>query len=196
MTIVDVIVLGEKNKIQLFNCLYIIIITTGFVTAQSGIEKTIREKLIDEEMLKGVVSMPSNIFATTGTNVSVLFIDKANKGEKVLLMDASKLGTKVKDGKNQKTVLSPDEEDKIIDTFSAKEEIEDFSILVAYDDIRAKNYSFAAGQYFDVKIEYVEITQEEFEAKMKEYKVNLNDFFTQSHQLEKDIQTQLELLKL
>ena len=52
-----------------------VVVPTGFITAQSGIEKKIREKLIDEKMLKGVVSMPSNIFATTGTNVSVIFIE-------------------------------------------------------------------------------------------------------------------------
>ena len=50
-----------------------IVVPTGFITAQSGIPKKIRERLIEKRMLKGVVSMPSNIFATTGTNVSVLF---------------------------------------------------------------------------------------------------------------------------
>ncbi len=173
-----------------------VVVPTGFITAQSGIEKKIREKLVHNEMLKGVVSMPSNIFATTGTNVSVLFIDKANKGGKVLLMDASKLGEKVKDGKNQKTVLSDEEEKDIINTFNAKEAVEDFSILISYDEIKAKNYSFSAGQYFDVKIDYVDITQEEFEQKMQEYKTNLKDFFTQSHSLEKEIQAQLESLEL
>src|SRR3989338_1592720 len=83
-----------------------IVVPTGFITAQSGIERKIREKLIDKEMLRGVVSMPSNIFATTGTNVSVLFIDKSNTSGKVILMDASKLGETIKDGKNQKTILS------------------------------------------------------------------------------------------
>ncbi len=53
-----------------------IVVPTGFITAQSGIEKKIREKLVEEKMLRGVVSMPSNIFATTGTNVSVLFLIK------------------------------------------------------------------------------------------------------------------------
>jgi type I restriction enzyme M protein len=78
-----------------------IVVPTGFITAQSGIDKKIREKLVESKMLAGVVSMPSNIFATTGTNVSVLFIDKANQGD-VVLIDASNLGTKVKEGKNQK----------------------------------------------------------------------------------------------
>ena len=172
-----------------------VVVPTGFITAQSGIEKKIREKLIDEKMLKGVVSMPSNIFATTGTNVSVLFIDRTNADGKVLLMDASKLGEKVKEGKNQKTVLSEEEENRIINTFNEQKEEDDFSILVSYDDIKNKNYSFSAGQYFDVKIEYIDITQEEFDAKMNSYKANLKEYFNQSRKLENEIQKQLELLK-
>ena len=109
--------------------------------------------------------MPSQYLATTGTNVSILFIDKKNKGD-VVLIDASKLGTKVKEGKNQKTVLSPEEEQKIVDTFIKKEAVEDFSVTVSYEDIKEKNYSLSAGQYFDIKIDYVDITAEEFEAKM------------------------------
>lgn len=96
-----------------------IVVPTGFITAQSGIDKKIRTHLVDDKMLAGVVSMPSNIFATTGTNVSILFIDKANTGD-VVLIDASNLGEKIKDGKNQKTVLTADEERKICDTFTQK----------------------------------------------------------------------------
>ena len=82
-----------------------VVVPTGFITAQSGIDKKIRQELVKRKMLAGVVSMPSNIFATTGTNVSIVFLDKSNK-ENVVLIDASNLGTKVKEGKNQKTVLS------------------------------------------------------------------------------------------
>ena len=80
-----------------------IVVPTGFLTAQSGIEKKIRARIIDNKWLKGVISMPSNIFANTGTNVSVLFIDKSNQADEVLLVDASNLGEKVKEDKNQKT---------------------------------------------------------------------------------------------
>lgn len=50
-------------------------------------------------------SMPSNVFATTGTNVSVLFFDKSGQNEKVFLIDASKLGEEYKEGNNQKRRL-------------------------------------------------------------------------------------------
>ncbi len=171
-----------------------VVVPTGFITAQSGIDKGIREKLVQEKMLAGVVSMPSNIFATTGTNVSILFIDASNKSD-VILIDASSLGEKIKDGKNQKTVLSAKEEQHIIDTFNAKKTVEDFSVAVSYDDIAAKNYSFSAGQYFDVKIEYVDITPKQFTEKMKSYTDNLENLFSQSRDLEKEIKKQLAGLK-
>lgn len=169
-----------------------IVVPTGFITAQSGIEKKIREKLVNDKMLRGVISMPSNIFATTGTNVSILFIDKANTQGDIVLMDAGKLGTTIKDGKNQKTLLNDEEEQTIINTFNNHKAVEDFTVVVNYDDIKAKNYSFSAGQYFDVKIEYTDITATEFENKMNGYKQTLNDLFAESRKLEKKIKQQLE----
>jgi type I restriction enzyme M protein len=167
-----------------------IVVPTGFITAQKGIDQKIRRHLVENKMLAGVVSMPSNIFATTSTNVSILFLDATNKGD-VVLLDASKLGTKVKDGKNQKTVLSPDEEDRIIATFNAKEAADDFSITVPYEDIAAKNYSLSAGQYFEVKIEYVDITHEDFNEKTSRSSSDLKELFAQSHSLESEIEKQL-----
>lgn len=172
-----------------------VVVPTGFITAQSGIDKKIRQKLVDEKMLAGVVSMPSNIFANTGTNVSILFIDKTNSGD-VVLIDASNLGTTVKEGKNQKTVLSHTEEDQIINAFNSKEAIGDFSVVVSYDDIATKNYSLSAGQYFEVKIEYVDITPDEFRAKIDGCSVSLKDLFSQSRSLEKNILTQLTKLEI
>ena len=168
-----------------------VVVPTGFITAQSGIDKKIRQKLVDEKMLAGGVSMPSNIFANTGTNVSILFIDKTNTGD-VVLIDASNLGTTVKEGKNQKTVLSGDEESQIINAFNEKEAIEDFSVVVSYDDIAAKNYSLSAGQYFEVKIEYVDITQKEFDHKISVAQESLNYLFSESRTLEESIKNNLE----
>tara|TARA_R100000935_G_scaffold58893_1_gene99189 strand:- start:3119 stop:4744 length:1626 start_codon:yes stop_codon:yes gene_type:complete len=171
-----------------------IVVPTGFITAQSGIDKKIRQKLVKEKMLAGVVSMPSNIFATTGTNVSILFLDKENKGD-VVLVDASNLGTKVKEGKNQKTVLSEAEEQQIIDVFNTNEAKDDFSVVVSYDDIKAKNYSLSAGQYFEVKIEYTDITAEEFTAQMNRFASDLETLFVESKSLEKEIQNNLKDLR-
>ncbi|MBO2698603.1 HsdM family class I SAM-dependent methyltransferase [Shewanella algae] len=171
-----------------------VVLPTGFITAQSGIDKKIRQYLVDNKMLAGVVSMPSNIFANTGTNVSILFIDDSNK-DKVVLVDASNLGQKVKEGKNQKTVLTPEEEQQIIDVFNNKWTEEDFSVAVSYDEITTKNYSLSAGQYFDVKIEYVDITVDQFTEKMQTFTHNLESLFGRSRELEVEIKKQLAGLK-
>lgn len=167
------------------------VVPTGFITAQSGIDKKIRQKLVDEKMLAGVVSMPSNIFATTGTNVSVVFLDKENNGD-VVLIDASNLGKTVKEGKNQRTVLTFEEEEKIIETFNAKEAIEDFSVVVSYDDIAAKKYSLSAGQYFEVKIEYIDIIDDEFQTKLTDFEEKLETLFNESKSLEKQIKKNIK----
>lgn len=173
-----------------------IVVPTGFLTAGSGIPKKIREYLVNHQMLRGVISMPPNIFANTGTNVSILFLDKDNRDGKVVLMDASKLGTKEKvDGKNQKTVLSEEEITKIIDTFNAGEPVVDFSVAVSYEDIKQKKLSFSAGQYFEVKIEYVELTPEEFMEKMNGFATRLDGLFAESRRQEEEIKQQLERVK-
>lgn len=172
-----------------------VVVPTGFITAQAGIERKIRERLVERRMLGGVVSMPSNIFATTGTNVSILFIDSTNR-EGVVLIDASGLGEKVKEGKNQKTLLRPEEEERIIATFNGKEVVEDFSVVVSYEEIAAKNYSFSAGQYFDVKVEYVEITEAEFAERMSEMRGRLNSLMTESDALAAEINESLTTLRL
>ena len=173
-----------------------IVVPTGFITAQSGIELKIRQKLIDNKWLKGVVSMPSNIFANTGTNVSVIFIDKSNGDDSVILMDASNLGEKVKDGKNQRTVLSNDEVNKIINTFVNKEVVEDFSVVVSNDDIKEKNYSFSAGQYFEVKIDYVDISQEEYDKMIEDFNNDFAAYVAETLAFQASIKEQLEGLRV
>jgi type I restriction enzyme M protein len=171
-----------------------IVVPTGFITAQSGIERKIREKLVEAKMLRGVISMPSNIFATTGTNVSILILDKTNTKGNIVLMDASRLGETIKEGKNQKTVLRYDEEEMIINTFNAHQKVDDFSIVVSYEQIKEKNYSFSAGQYFEVKIEYTDITPEQFRDKLEIFQQNLNMLFDDSKVIEAEIRKQLESL--
>ena len=172
-----------------------IVIPTGFITAKSGVEKKILQRVVDEHWVYGCVSMPSNVFATTGTNVSVIFFDKSATADKVILIDASKLGEEYKEGNNQKRRLLDNEIDLIVNTFRNKEAVEDFSVAVTYDEIKEKGYSLSAGQYFDIKIDYVDITEDEFNARMANYKQTLAKQFAESHRLEEEIMKQLDALQ-
>lgn len=172
-----------------------IVVPTGFITAKSGIAFKIRKHLVDGEksILRGVVSMPSNIFANTGTNVSVVFIDKSGV-DKPVLIDASKLGETIKENGNQKTKLRTEEIQQIVNTFRDKEVVEDFSVTPTFDEIKKKGYSFSAGQYFDIKIDYVDITEDEFNRRMDNFKTTLRQQFSESHRLEEEILKQLDCI--
>jgi len=180
--------LKEKGKAA-------VVVPTGFLTAQNGIEKRIREYIVEKKMLKGVVSMPPNIFATTGTNVSVLFLDGGNKTGDAVLIDASKLGEKVKINKKQRTILSTEELDRIVSTFHQHENVEDFCQIVTFEEMEQKNFSVSAGQYFEVKIEYVELTAEGFNEKISNIQERLTGYFKEGEELSREIQKQIAGLK-
>lgn len=172
-----------------------IVVPTGFLTAKSSVEGKVLKKLVDDHIVYGAISMPSNVFANTGTNVSVLFFDNSRTAEKVVLIDASKMGEEYKDGNNQKRRLRDFEIDQIVETFLNKETVEDFSVAVTYDEIIAKKYSLSAGQYFDVKIEYVELSQDEFVERMQAYQTKLQEYFNEGSKLQEEIMEQLKKVK-
>ena len=179
--------LGEHGKAA-------VVVPTGFLTAQNGIEYKIRERLVERHWLKGVVSMPSNIFATTGTNVSVIFIDK-DAGDKIALVDASKLGKKVKEGKNQRTILSSDEEKQIVNAFSGDKDVKNFSVHPSRETVKEKGCSLSAGQYFEIKIEHTDISVKEFQSHIDTYERELKNLFSKSSELGRKIMNNFGRLK-
>lgn len=139
--------------------------------------------------------MPSNIFATTGTNVSIVFLDRTNVNGQVVLVDASKLGTQVKEDKNTKTLLSAAEEDRIIKTFKNHQALEDFSVIVNYDQLAQKDFSFSAGRYFPIKIERINLTPDEFNQKIDVLQSSLKTLFAEGQTLQGHIEKQLQGLE-
>ena len=91
--------------------------------------------------------------------------------------------------------MRKNDEAQIINTFNKKESVNDFSVVVSYKDIQAKNYSLGAGQYFEVKIDYKDITQKEFNKKLEHFSKNLDSLFLESGESEEKIRKQLAKLK-
>ena len=171
-----------------------IVVPTGFITAKSGIEGKILKHIINNHIVYGCISMPSNVFATTGTNVSVLFFDNSRKADKVILIDASNLGEEYQDGNNKKTRLRPEEIDKIVATFNKKEALDDFSVVVTYEELQEK-YSLSAGQYFKITIPQPNLTEEEFNSFIYKCKNDLQFLFNNGSKLQQEIESDLEVLK-
>ena len=168
-----------------------VVVPTGFLTEGKGsktnIANRIRMRLVDNGWLRAVVSMPSNIFANTGTNVSIIFIDKSNDSGMAVLVDASNLGIKVKEDKTQKTLLSSEEEEQIIDTVNGCKAVDGFSVVKTLNELKAGDFSFNPGSYFEVKIERSDMSAEEFEQRMDESKAKLAKMFNEADALNKAI---------
>ena len=135
-----------------------IVVPTPFLTKGKGIDAKIRQKLVDEHMLRAVVTMPNNIFSTTGTSVSILFIQKGYKDSEVLFVEAANLGSKNTEvERNQKTVLSYEEQNNIIETVKYQIEKDNFSIKASFEKIIKSDYRLSPNTYFKHELEYEKI---------------------------------------
>ncbi len=169
-----------------------IVVPTGFISAKSGIENKIIRHLVDKRLVYGVICMPSQVFANTGTNVSIIFFQKTPSAKEVILIDASKLGEEYTENKNKKTRLRASDIDLILETFQKKTKKSDFCALVSFDEITEKNYSLNPGQYFTIEDTSEKISQAEFENLMQQYSSELASLFDESQSLQQEI---LETLK-
>ena len=185
----------DKPAMKIFLC-FIQHLLNSLSVKGRGIEGKILQRIVDQHIVYGCVSMPSNVFATTGTNVSVLFFDNSRKADKVVLIDASKLGEEYKDGNNQRKRLRDFEIQKIVDTFLDQKAEDGFSVVVSHDEIKAKGYTLSAGQYFDVKIEYVPITADEFAEKISGFKSRLSELNAKGAELDREIARNLDSLSI
>lgn len=196
---------NDKNKMPIYtlffqHCLNMlsdkgkgaIVVPTGFISAKSGVENKIVRHLVDERLVYGVVCMPSQVFANTSTNVSIIFFQKTPSAKEVILIDASKLGEEYTENKNKKTRLRPSDMDLILETFQNKTPKADFCTLVSFDEITEKNYSLNPGQYFIIEDTSEKISQAEFENLMQQYSSELTSLFDESQSLQQEI---LETLK-
>ena len=172
-----------------------VIVPAGFLTAKMGIEKQIREHLIEQKLLSGTILMPSYLFSNTGTNVAVIFIDKSQESEDVVLIDASGMGEMIKESGHKRRILSNQEEETIVEAFTFKKQVKDFSVVVPYQEISENAYIFSAGRYFEWHDEPAHVDCEALLDKIDGHQKRLEALFLEGHQLEKDIKRLLKELR-
>lgn len=149
-----------------------IVVPTPFLTKGKGIEAKIRKRIVDSHILYGVVTMPNNIFSNTGTNVSVLLLENGRISNDVMFIEASVLGSKSDEtSRNQKTVLSIDEQNKIVEYFNKKIEENGFSVLSTCSAIQSNDYRLSPNSYFKHEIKYAALSSEQYKSVLS---INVN----------------------
>ena len=170
-----------------------LVLANGALSSQTGGEGVIRQRIIEADLVEGIVALPSQLFYNTGIPVSLWFLSR-NKQQKgrVLFVDARNMGQMV-----TRAVRELDEEKdikKIADTFDAYREgtLEDeagFCAVKTLDDIAAQDYILTPGRY--VGIAKQEDDGEPFAEKMQRLTAELTGLFSESHRLEEEIKKQL-----
>ena len=170
-----------------------LVLANGALSTQTSGEGEIRKRIIEDDLIEGIVAMPTQLFYSVTIPVTLWFISRNKKQKgKTLFIDARKMGYMV-DRKHRD--FTQDDIKKLADTFTAFQEgtLEDkkgFCAVVTTEDIAKQDYILTPGRY--VGIEEQEDDGEPFEDKMKRLTSELSKMFEQSNTLQDEIKKNLE----
>lgn len=172
-----------------------IVVPSSFLSARTSCEIAIKKKMISDNLLAGIITMPARVFVNTATKVSVIFLDKNKRDDSVYLLDASELGTHEKVGKTKRVVLSSEEVDRIIDFYINKTEQHQFSVSVTAAEIEENGYNLMAGQYFAPEFNFSPKSENDFRAELMESMSELDRLERERKSMEDEYKDFMEELK-
>ncbi len=169
-----------------------LVLANGSLTSQTGGEGEIRRRIIEADLVEGIVALPAQMFYSVTIPATLWFITKNKKQKgKTLFIDARKLGYKVDTTHRD---FTDDDIQKIADTFIAfqkgkNQDVQGFCAVATLQDIAAQDYVLTPGRYVGIK----ESTDEDepFDDKMTRLTAELSEMFERSHELEDDIREKL-----
>lgn len=169
-----------------------LVLANGALSTQTGGEGEIRKKIIEDDLVEGIVALPTQLFYSVTIPVTLWFISKNKKQKgKTLFIDARKMGYMV-DRKHRD--FTDEDIQKLADTFTQfqegiLEDVKGFCAVSTTPDIAKQDYILTPGRY--VGIEEQKEDGEPFEEKMKRLTSELSEMFETSHKLEEEIRKKL-----
>jgi type I restriction enzyme M protein len=168
------------------------VLANGSLSSQSGGEGDIRRKIVEDDLVEGIIAMPTQLFYTTQIPVSLWFINRNKKQKgKTLFIDARKMGTMISRRLREMTTEDIDKIAAVFKTFDdgTLENVKGFCAAVTTEEIAKQDYILTPGRY--VGIEEQEDDGEPFEEKMTRLTGELSEMFNKSHELEDEIRKSL-----
>ncbi len=115
------------------------------VLFRGGAEGTIRQKLIEENLLKAVVGLPTNLFFGTGIPAAILIFERGRESTDVLFIDASRdFGDEKKQNK-----LRAQDIDKVVETYRAFEGADKYAHRASFAEIEGNDFNLNIARYVD-----------------------------------------------
>ena len=168
------------------------VLANGSLSSQSSGEGEIRKKIIEDDLIEGIIAMPPQLFYTTQIPVSLWFLNRKKKQPgKTLFIDARNMGTMVS---RRLREMTDDDIGRISDTFEAfgdgaLQDEKGFCAVVTTEEITKQDYILTPGRYIGIAEQ--EDDGEPFEEKMTRLTSELSDMFKRSHELEDEIRKRL-----
>ena len=114
---------------------------------RGGAEQKIRKYLVDNNFIDCIIQLPSNLFFGTSIATCIMVLKKGKTDNKVLFIDASSECVKVTN--NNK--LTPENINKIVDTFAQRTEEAHFSHLAEYSEVQENDYNLSVSTYVEAR---------------------------------------------
>lgn len=172
-----------------------LVLANGALSSQKCGEGEIRQKIIEDDLIEGIISMPSKLFYSVTLSVTLWFITKGKKQKgKTLFIDARHMGHMVDQSHRD---FSEEDIQKLTTTFEkfqngTLENVKGFCYVATTKDIAKQDYILTPGRY--VGIEDQEDDGEPFDEKMTRLTSELSEMFKKSHKLEDEIKKKLGAL--
>ena len=169
-----------------------LVLANGALTSATGGEDKIRQAIVEDDLVEGIVSLPTQLFYSVTVPVTLWFFNRAkDRPGKTLFVNATDLGHMV--DRTHRT-FSDDDIARIAGTFDkfragTLEKEEGFCAVVDVKEIAEKKYKLTPGLYAGGKVQEEDI--EPFDAKMKRLGADLDALFTESARLEKLVRQNL-----
>ncbi len=169
-----------------------LVLANGALSSKTSGEGDIRQKIIEADLVEGIIAMPTQLFYSVTIPVSLWFISKNKKQKgKTVFIDARKMGHMI--DRTHRDFTNEDIK-KLADTFEAfqngtLENEKGFCAVVNLQDIAAQDYILTPGRY--VGIEEQKADGDSFEEKMTKLTSELSEMFKKSHELEEEIKKKL-----
>ncbi len=117
------------------------------VLYRGGAERKIRKYLVDNNYVDTVIQLPPDLFFGTTIATCIIVLKKSKTDNAVLFIDAS--AEFVRAGNKNK--LTGANQEKILDAFTAREDVEHFARLVPSAEIAGNDYNIAVSSYVEQK---------------------------------------------
>lgn len=149
------------------------------VLFRGGAEGKIRQRLIEENLLEGVIGLPANLFFGTGIPAAILLFHKGKRHKDVMFVDASR---EFEDGKRQNRLRGQDIE-KIVATYRAGKAVEKYAHRATMKEIEENEFNLNIPRYVDtfeeeeaVDIAAVQVEIEKLEQELAETRAEMGRY--------------------